>query len=660
MAVKTQTRGRSLQWRIIVRLLPLLAAVFAAAMFFLGWSLKRTLYQINLDCVRRSSVSSVLSIEAAMSAAQDGHPWNRLAERIAPRESAWIRVIAADGRLLFPADLEETRPRLDLDDPSCSICHSKSPGPIPDAAILPGPADDSYQLVATPLLNREWCRSCHGSREAKLGVVLVGRSVEPIHAMVRTAQLGIAAAGGIAFLLTLLVMRMVLGRMLGRPMRTLVAGARSIAAGDRPKPIELGEWTELSVLAEALNSSTARLTDMVRRVESQRDEFATLYRFTDQLSRTIRPEERRLRAVELATQFLGAECVFIQASFLPETQSGAGTITMRSAGEFEDHRFSFGPESQEAVPTFLREVVQNWLSGEYDEKEKIEEGWLVGYPVEREGRHLGLLLLPAPRGEDPDAEAPDDDLVRALCRHIATALEFSEMQSELVEQARLAAVGETIAGLAHCLKNALNGLRAGQFITDRGVVKKDRDKLRRGWSITKEGIRQVEGIALDMLYYVRERKPARTEVDPNSVLKEVVDLLQEMAAARGVRLETEIDEDVGKESLDRTAIYRALLNLATNAIDACTESESGDLVILRTRREQREIVLTVEDNGIGMSDEVRSRLFSRFFSTKPGKGTGLGLMVVKKIVEEHGGGLTVESEPGRGSSFLIRLPRQEA
>ena len=110
---------------------------------------------------------------------------------------------------------------------------------------------------------------------------------------------------------------------------------------------------------------------------------------------------------------------------------------------------------------------------------------------------------------------------------------------------------------------------------------------------------------------------------------------------------------------DRDTIYRAILNLVTNAIDACTESESGDSVVVRTRSETDRIVLTVEDNGIGMSEEIRSRLFRRFFSTKAGKGTGLGLPVVRKIVEEHGGNVEVESEPGHGSAFHLYLPRSE-
>jgi signal transduction histidine kinase len=143
------------------------------------------------------------------------------------------------------------------------------------------------------------------------------------------------------------------------------------------------------------------------------------------------------------------------------------------------------------------------------------------------------------------------------------------------------------------------------------------------------------------------------------VVGEVVDLLRETASEKGVRLRTELDDKVSSEPLDRSTIYRAILNLVTNAIDACTESETGDLVVLRTRSEPDEIALTVEDNGIGMTDEVRSRLFTRFFSTKPGKGTGLGLPVVKKIVEEHGGTVDVESQPGRGSTFRLRLPRSK-
>ena len=200
---------------------------------------------------------------------------------------------------------------------------------------------------------------------------------------------------------------------------------------------------ELSVLAEALNASQARLAGLVRRTERQRDEFETLYHFTDQLSRAVRPEERRLRAVDLATQFLGAECVLVQAEYLREARTGAGTITLRGTDGFEDHAFRFGPDSQEGVPSFLSNVIERWLKGEFDDRDEVKEGWIVGYPVQREGgRHLGLLLLPVAHSGETEGEAPDPDLVRALCSHIAIAIEFSGMQTELVGQERLAAIGE--------------------------------------------------------------------------------------------------------------------------------------------------------------------------------------------------------------------------
>jgi signal transduction histidine kinase len=239
----------------------------------------------------------------------------------------------------------------------------------------------------------------------------------------------------------------------------------------------------------------------------------------------------------------------------------------------------------------------------------------------------------------------------------ASTARLADLQKELVDQERLAAIGETVAGLAHCLKNALNGLRAGQYVIDRGMEKNDTEKLQTGWRVMKEGVREVEKLTFDMLYCVKERVPEREPTNPNEVIREVVDLLRKMAADKSVELRPALDEGIGVEALDRTLIYRAILNLVTNAIDACAESESGDLVIIKSQASPDEIVVTVEDNGVGMSDETQSRLFTRFFSTKATGGTGLGLSVVKKITEEHGGALRVKSELGVGSEFHIHLPR---
>jgi signal transduction histidine kinase len=228
------------------------------------------------------------------------------------------------------------------------------------------------------------------------------------------------------------------------------------------------------------------------------------------------------------------------------------------------------------------------------------------------------------------------------------------------ELQRLAAIGETVAGLVHYQKNLLNGLRGGLYIADGAMEKGDAGKLRDGWRMLDDIALRIERLTMDMLYYVKERTPRREPTDLSQLIEEVIDLMRNAAAACEVELRAELDEAMDQQLLDRTAVYRSLLNLVDNAIDACAEAEPGGLVTLKSRATAGEIVVTVTDDGIGMTDEVLSNLFVRFFSTKGGQGTGLGLVVAKEVVEEHGGSLEVESEPGQGSSFHLHFPTAPA
>jgi len=127
-----------------------------------------------------------------------------------------------------------------------------------------------------------------------------------------------------------------------------------------------------------------------------------------------------------------------------------------------------------------------------------------------------------------------------------------------------------------------------------------------------------------------------------------------------VEIVRDLDPTVGDVSLDPKGIHRCLLNLISNAIDATTfdEDESKKyLVRVATRRESDgALILQVSDNGCGMDEAARKQIFSSLFSTKGSQGTGLGLLITQKIVREHGGTIKVDSEPGKGSTFVIRLP----
>jgi signal transduction histidine kinase len=136
------------------------------------------------------------------------------------------------------------------------------------------------------------------------------------------------------------------------------------------------------------------------------------------------------------------------------------------------------------------------------------------------------------------------------------------------------------------------------------------------------------------------------------------------ASEMGVALKIGPDQGLAHAWFDREGIHRVLLNLVTNAIDACTDISCASKtceVLLRTSKPQGWAVeYQVMDNGCGMDEETRKKIFQIFFSTKGSRGTGLGLMIAKKIVDEHGGVMDVSSEKGKGTVFKVRLPEKKS
>jgi signal transduction histidine kinase len=160
-----------------------------------------------------------------------------------------------------------------------------------------------------------------------------------------------------------------------------------------------------------------------------------------------------------------------------------------------------------------------------------------------------------------------------------------------------------------------------------------------------------------MLFYAADQAIDLKPANPNDTILEIIELLEENARSQGVELKSNLDPNMVPVPLDPHALYRAILNLVTNAIDACVESDHGNAVTLKSVLEYDSVLITVQDNGIGIPQELLRRITERFYTTKSSKGTGLGLPVVQKIAELHGGRLEVESVLGQGSSFHLRIPR---
>ena len=238
-----------------------------------------------------------------------------------------------------------------------------------------------------------------------------------------------------------------------------------------------------------------------------------------------------------------------------------------------------------------------------------------------------------------------------------------EKTKKLVEAERLAAVGQTVAGLAHAIKNITGGLTGGTFVLDKGFQLNNEKYLRQGWDLLKGNVDRLKSMALDLLNYAKDREPDYHLCDPNRPAREVIDLMLPRARENDVSLEIESDESLPKVWLDPEAIHRCLLNLVTNAIDACINVDCtqrhGKVVLRILKTERWAVEFQVVDNGCGMDQETKEKIFQRFFSTKGSRGTGLGLMITKKIIDEHQGAIKFESETGKGTRFVIRLSEKD-
>ncbi|KPJ79138.1 MAG: response regulator receiver protein [Deltaproteobacteria bacterium SG8_13] len=237
-----------------------------------------------------------------------------------------------------------------------------------------------------------------------------------------------------------------------------------------------------------------------------------------------------------------------------------------------------------------------------------------------------------------------------------------EKTRQLLEAERMAAIGETIAGLSHTIKNIAGGLRGGIFVLGQGIEQDDKQSLMDGWEMIQGNVDKIRRLSMDLLSYGKYAELHYRMEDPNLPAREVADLLQEQCRGAGITLQVKLSSRLERFYFDPEAIHRCLLNLVTNSVDAC--SAEGDdrkekfITMESLPADGWGVEYRVQDTGIGMGEETLKRIFQSFFSTKGTMGSGIGLMMSKKIVDRHGGQIEVSSQTAVGTTFIIRLPRK--
>ncbi len=248
-------------------------------------------------------------------------------------------------------------------------------------------------------------------------------------------------------------------------------------------------------------------------------------------------------------------------------------------------------------------------------------------------------------------------LMIAIAHQAALAVEDTSYYSAMLQAERLAAMGQTIATLSHHIKNILQGIRGGSYLIEMGLADDDKEVTRRGWHIVEKNQGRISNLVLDMLTFSKEREPQLVASSLNEVVSDVVELMQSRSEELGVALSWQATEEMPELLFDPEGMHRAVLNVVTNALDACEDIEDGHVSVSAEMNPEKKMArVIIKDNGSGIPADEVDKMFTLFVSNKGSRGTGLGLSVSQKICNEHGGQIVVQSAAGEGSEFALEIP----
>ncbi len=321
---------------------------------------------------------------------------------------------------------------------------------------------------------------------------------------------------------------------------------------------------------------------------------------------------------------------------------------------------------QNNQPLILNEKAKNKHYESIEDRRQIYSSMCV--PLRVAGQVIGTINLNRTQQQSGLFAECDLDVMVILASQAAVAIENSRLHEAMLKSERLAAIGQTVAGISHCIKNVLTGVKGGLSLIDMAGQAEDWTLERQGLDILRRNLDRLSTIVLDMLDYSKEREPQKNSIDLMSISDEVINTVKSVAENKHIDLYIKTVETGLMVNADGQQLYRCLLNLVHNALDATPplgkvwisaerHSEASSLNRLcQPHQAQAAVVIRVGDTGPGISMEVRDQIFDPFFSTKGSKGTGLGLAVTRKIIQEHGGHIEIESRPEDPAVFAIYLP----
>ncbi len=424
--------------------------------------------------------------------------------------------------------------------------------------------------------------------------------------------------------------------------------------------------TDDRALVEGVASQVAAVLDNVRLVETlrlQSDELASKVKDLDALYATEKAISRSEDQTQLLDGILktATELVEAEAGSILIVEEDRDSLYFRSArGAGSESLKTFRLKSGQGIAGYVTQseaVVRVDKADEspYHDKSVSKKlgiplaAAVLCVPVTGEGHVLGALELLNKKGGFSEA---DEHIAVLLAGQIGRALVRRQNREEEERKARLASIGQMIAGMLHDLRTPLTVISGyAEMLSDEN----DRTVRAKFTASIMSQIDHVTAMQSETLAFVRgERSLFKRKVFLHVYLRELQEQLVQELSAAPKPIELKMDSVyTGTAKFDEKKLTRALFNLARNAIDAMPE---GGKFTLHCSRDEDDVIFRVTDNGPGIPAEIADRLFESFVTSGKKNGTGLGLALVKTIVEEHDGTVSFKSKPGKGTTFEIRMP----
>jgi PAS domain S-box-containing protein len=302
------------------------------------------------------------------------------------------------------------------------------------------------------------------------------------------------------------------------------------------------------------------------------------------------------------------------------------------------------------APGVAKEVMKKMRSPDYG-----GVGKLTSFPIvhrRKDGELIEGDLSASLMYDEKGNEIASVGIFKDLRERLGIERELRKMQEALLHSEKLAAMGRLTSQIAHELNNPIYGIMNTLELLKTEIPPES--KRRRILDLSLSETQRLSEMLRNMLSFSKPEEEKRGPVKIGELIEGILLVMEKQMREAGIQVQTSFDPDIPEILASSNQMRQVVLNLLINAKEAMPR---GGTLTLRTGREDNKVLIHIQDTGVGISEEIRDKIFEAFFTTKKKvKGVGLGLSVCYGIIKDHGGDIKVESEKGKGTAFVIRLP----